>query len=1055
METYTVDFHYMDIDFSIIGESTIYLSELFEILGVDENAADAVKVEFSDPELIQINQEENDWLLTSLQPFDTEETLTVTMKDGTVYVIAVTDDAAISGTEVIGGKTYYHSVSILDTWNHPLTGVNEWQIGDFFSGASGTSKYQGNTSGYKVVSDDGLVRLQKNVIPTNVENEFYVYLSVDVMYKTVIDEIINGAALLMSNSNAQGLSGGYGNPVKKQDDCNNVYYGTSGEDNINALFPTPEQAGTDAYMWTVNMTYQGQTYTIYRWARNNNEFSQGTMIIELDGTWYSLALANKGAGKTYNVTLTDEIIELLSRTGVDLSGLIAEDTMGSDISISEGTASIVSISTGSASCITTEESPYIDWQIGSLNIKGLPNDGDYYTNVAELLYKVTLDVTDPDFVSGTWYKVNNQAVLTYKDIDGNTKTAEFPVPQIKGTTYSFEFVKEFDPELAASQPVPAATFTLTGTALGENNISVTTGTPGTTTLNGITATVGADGKNITFSKLPWGQYTLTETPPEGYTVDPGSPWSMSIGYTGNGSSQYGQFLSPAKENVTSAGATYLNTELATDGVWKIINKRNIIEVEKKVIIDKTLDPDFDEASVDQTIYIALWDATTDDYLMGSDGKILVKEINIVDGEVVSGLPVTFGEDEDIPNHMYYVSELIKTEDVNPADVSRIKPGDYADDAHEYVYSFANLTFIGTDSQGNEAVYQIKTPIGHEWDYDAGGYSHSSGRTADLSGASNEARVLFENTYTPETTIEFIVQKQWGRRTIAADGTWGMQTLPAASLPADAQVTITLYQNIGTSSWTEYATITLNGTADENGEDIAWRAVFKDLPKFDTDETSPTYSLPYHYRAKETAKPDGFEPFDAVTDHTPMGQHGSDELDYITSTGGIIYNIEKITEITVKKVDDKNVFLPGASFKLLGPDINNHESLIKGFDVTSEQGFTIGNLVSGDYKLVETKSPDGYIILTNTIEFSVNANPDTGENVITWKGGTAPENVSGDSPSKTTNDGDTITIVNTPGAALPNTGGPGTLLYTLSGLMLILGSALMYGFRMRRRERRYN
>ena len=76
-------------------------------------------------------------------------------------------------------------------------------------------------------------------------------------------------------------------------------------------------------------------------------------------------------------------------------------------------------------------------------------------------------------------------------------------------------------------------------------------------------------------------------------------------------------------------------------------------------------------------------------------------------------------------------------------------------------------------------------------------------------------------------------------------------------------------------------------------------------------------------------------------------------------------------------------------------------------------------------------------------------------MITWKGGTAPENVSGDSPSKTTNDGDTITIVNTPGAALPNTGGPGTLLYTLSGLMLILGSALMYGFRMRRRERRYN
>ena len=50
---------------------------------------------------------------------------------------------------------------------------------------------------------------------------------------------------------------------------------------------------------------------------------------------------------------------------------------------------------------------------------------------------------------------------------------------------------------------------------------------------------------------------------------------------------------------------------------------------------------------------------------------------------------------------------------------------------------------------------------------------------------------------------------------------------------------------------------------------------------------------------------------------------------------------------------------------------------------------------------------------------------------------------------------TVTVINTPGAQLPNTGGSGTLLYTLSGLVLIFASALMYGFRMRRRERRLN
>ena len=43
---------------------------------------------------------------------------------------------------------------------------------------------------------------------------------------------------------------------------------------------------------------------------------------------------------------------------------------------------------------------------------------------------------------------------------------------------------------------------------------------------------------------------------------------------------------------------------------------------------------------------------------------------------------------------------------------------------------------------------------------------------------------------------------------------------------------------------------------------------------------------------------------------------------------------------------------------------------------------------------------------------------------------------------------TLTIINNPGTVLPETGGSGTLPYRLSGLMLILFAALMYGFRMR-------
>ena len=54
---------------------------------------------------------------------------------------------------------------------------------------------------------------------------------------------------------------------------------------------------------------------------------------------------------------------------------------------------------------------------------------------------------------------------------------------------------------------------------------------------------------------------------------------------------------------------------------------------------------------------------------------------------------------------------------------------------------------------------------------------------------------------------------------------------------------------------------------------------------------------------------------------------------------------------------------------------------------------------------------------------------------------------------TTIAGYTFTINNSTGVELPHTGGSGTLPYTLGGLILMIISASMYGFRMRRRERR--
>ena len=80
----------------IKGEGSILLSELFSRLGIQENAAEAVQVVFSNEELVKVEHTGEDWLLTSFKPFRTDETLTITMADRRVIVIDVTDAGTIT-----------------------------------------------------------------------------------------------------------------------------------------------------------------------------------------------------------------------------------------------------------------------------------------------------------------------------------------------------------------------------------------------------------------------------------------------------------------------------------------------------------------------------------------------------------------------------------------------------------------------------------------------------------------------------------------------------------------------------------------------------------------------------------------------------------------------------------------------------------------------------------------------------------------------------------------------------------------------------------------------
>ena len=93
--------------FSLHGGEKITLSDLVEVLGiiddtnngekaafnsVDSFLKEVANVEFSDENLVKVTPVAGDWELESLAPFDTDESLTITMKNGDVVTVKVTDE---------------------------------------------------------------------------------------------------------------------------------------------------------------------------------------------------------------------------------------------------------------------------------------------------------------------------------------------------------------------------------------------------------------------------------------------------------------------------------------------------------------------------------------------------------------------------------------------------------------------------------------------------------------------------------------------------------------------------------------------------------------------------------------------------------------------------------------------------------------------------------------------------------------------------------------------------------------------------------------------------
>lgn len=170
------------------------------------------------------------------------------------------------------------------------------------------------------------------------------------------------------------------------------------------------------------------------------------------------------------------------------------------------------------------------------------------------------------------------------------------------------------------------------------------------------------------------------------------------------------------------------------------------------------------------------------------------------------------------------------------------------------------------------------------------------------------------------------------------------------------------------------------------------------------------------------------------------------------SGFIVTNTKIECELKIKKQSSESTeYLQGAEFKLYQEAEDGTELLeklpgiklieIQGNFITDEEGsITISNLLPGIYYVVETKAPEGYKLLENPICITLsrdNVSVEADNELIKI----SSENM--DIP--------TLIIKNKPSYKLPETGGTGTLYYTLGGILL-MAVPLMYYVRRTRNHR---
>ena len=271
--------------------------------------------------------------------------------------------------------------------------------------------------------------------------------------------------------------------------------------------------------------------------------------------------------------------------------------------------------------------------------------------------------------------------------------------------------------------------------------------------------------------------------------------------------------------------------------------------------------------------------------------------------------------------------------------------------------------------------------------------------------------------------------------------------------AQDKVTIALQANgtLATNVFPKLQNVIVDIDAQDN-----WRHSWTNLPAF-------ANGVPVQWSVKETAIGDekilsnntSFANWISTAVLTSRrdtdGSGLDDEWNYLVT------NTPRRTQIILTKTDEIGKALPAAGFTLEEVEYKNGtwQRVANGlwiFDFTDENGIlTFDDLAAGAfYRLSESRVPNGHLSLLDPVVLTVN-----GEGLIQMVGddGKTLQNLEG--PTLKHTGAYNIWVVNQSGEPLPETGGVGTHIYKLSGLLLMMTAAcaawLVYETRKRSRK----